>query len=454
MKLEKTLSFFLLIAALVFCISCGGKGSKYDDLDDSDAVDNDSEKEDEDKPLPVTDEDGDTDDNGDTEVNDSDTDTDTDTVTDNDTDDTDTDSDNDADDTDTDSDNDADDTDTNSDKDADDTDTNSDEDDTDTDENPDIDMDIVDGKDDPGVICTGQTKCYNTYEEINCQSDSPFFGQDALYTSQGYCNDKSFSISTDKTVVEDNHTELIWQNTIPSSYEGCTNTSGTLCLHSEAIAYCEYLKSQNYAGHNDWRLPTPDELATIIDFGKTSPAIDSEIFKMPKTSYKEFWTQNALSPKKIWYIDFETGEIKSGEDKGRYVRCVSGELEKAEFSIMNADSEQKIVKDPVHNLFWTYTASEQSLSWQEALEHCQKLNYNGVHGWRLPSVNELATILDYSISKPASSFPSLEESSSPIFWTSTSYQQNIGTAWRISSSTGEVGASDKVDFIYKVLCVK
>ena len=332
MKLEKTLSFFLLIAALVFCISCGGKGSKYDDLDDSDAVDNDSEKEDEDKPLPVTDEDGDTDDNGDTEVNDSDTDSD------NDTDDTDTDSDNDADDTDTDSDNDADDTDTNSDKDADDTDTNSDEDDTDTDENPDIDMDIVDGKDDPGVICTGQTKCYNTYEEINCQSDSPFFGQDALYTSQGYCNDKSFSISTDKTVVEDNHTELIWQNTIPSSYEGCTNTSGTLCLHSEAIAYCEYLKSQNYAGHNDWRLPTPDELATIIDFGKTSPAIDSEIFKMPKTSYKEFWTQNALSPKKIWYIDFETGEIKSGEDKGRYVRCVSGELEKAEFSIMNADS--------------------------------------------------------------------------------------------------------------------
>ena len=80
-----------------------------------------------------------------------------------------------------------------------------------------------------------------------------FFGQDAWYASLGKCAPQSFTVQTisNQKVVLDNNTGLMWQQTIPTDpykWDG-------------AVSYCNSL---SYAGYSDWRLPTPQELLTIV----------------------------------------------------------------------------------------------------------------------------------------------------------------------------------------------
>lgn len=445
MKTNFSLCFLLLFAVpLLFCSSCSDGDDKYDIPDDVSAdTDSGSEKPDSDNADSNTD-----------------TDDETDTANDNDATDTDNPSDDDADtgdETDTASDDDAADTGDKPDNDNDNTDTDSDDDgDSSSDEDTDDPGDsgyIDNNDDDPQIICTGQTQCFNNSKSIDCpaSSDKNFFGQDAQYASKGYCLNKSFSVpGNNDQIVIDNITGLIWQRNTPSTYEGCSVNSGALCLHSDAINYCEHLNIGNY----DWRLPTPEEIATIIEFGKKIPAINEDFFSIPLVSDKDFWTItiDASSSNKIWYADFKEGSIKLGDDEGKYVRCVAGtnKLEEPHFRILNEGEDEEIVEDSAHNLLWT-KIPQPDLEWAQALRYCQKLTHNG-GGWRLPNINELLSIINYSKSNPASDFPSLP---SAFLWTSTSYENTPGYAWAIRSKTGTLEpAGDKQAFTGRAICVK
>ncbi len=430
--MKKTLSFLLLFAAFVFCISCGGKGSKYDVDYDNTASDNDSDEPDE----PASDDDSDTssDDDADT-TPDSDGDnseiihTDMDDIVDDDIEIPEEDQDKDSED---DTDPGENDTDPAEDKDTDDTDSS---------EQPDIDE-----KEDPAVLCTGQTQCYNTYQEIGCnQTDSSFYGQDGFYASQGYCLTKSLDASAD--LVTDNITGLVWQRKLPQKYDGCTGNAGATCLHEQAVEYCSSLE---YGGYSDWRLPSPEEFATIIDFGK-QPAVDSDKLPMPKTSNKNFWTRTELASSnlanpKFWYVNFSNGETVDDEDNAKYVRCVRGsQIEKPQFKVLS-----ETVEDTVHNLIWTKDVNSTLSTWEAALNYCQTLEYGGHSDWRLPSINELASILDYSQKEPASQFPDL---TSTYFWSSTS-SSYIPNAWTVIFSSGKIiSTTDKTNNA-RVICVR
>lgn len=450
MKLEKTFAFFLLIAALVFCVvSCGGKGSKYDDLDDYDAVDNDSEKEDEDKPLPVTDEDTDTDDSN-VEIDDDKIHDDADSEPDNENpDNTDTVDDSDHSRPDGDNPNNPDD----EDPDIPDNDMTDDKDDNGNDDTPEEnDEDPFPGKEDPAVICTGLTACYNLFEEMECPDykNEDFFGQDAQYAEKQYCLKRSFSTTTSSETVTDNITALIWQKNTPEQIEGCSGNSGKTCSHQEAVNYCNNLNLEG----KTWRLPTLKELETLIDFSQT-PTINQKYFNLPSTSLKKFWTEtdSQVNNGKFWVIDFGTALISDeASNKFFYPKCVSGnELSDSEFEeTVDQTTSQKIIKDEVNNLIWT-TCDNSLHTWQSALNYCKTLNYAGRKNWRLPNINELATIINYSRSAPASDFPSI---GSAYFWSSSTNSTNIKQAWRTYTYSGEISYGDKTKENHKVICVK
>ena len=84
------------------------------------------------------------------------------------------------------------------------------------------------------------------------------------------------------------------------------------------------INKQGYGGHTDWRVPTIDELKTLI-VEDARPAIDLEAF--PETPCRWFWssTPYAYSSSSAWGVHFDPGYVYSGgRASASYVRLVRG----------------------------------------------------------------------------------------------------------------------------------
>jgi hypothetical protein len=233
-------------------------------------------------------------------------------------------------------------------------------------------------------ICTGQDKCYNKDEEISCPAEGEdFFGQDAQYAANGFCRPKNFEIrgSGSETTVYDNNLELEWQQTI--SEDDYT--------WADAVSHCEDLE---YAGYDDWRLPSPKELLSIVDNSRISPMIDTAYF--PDTPPENFWTskQYIIDTTQSWYVDFNYyyGASYYYTDRTYKVRCVRGQS-LPEGNFQESENAYRIVTDTNTGLIWQKDYAVKR--WQEALYYCENLKYATYSDWRLPNKNELISLINY-----------------------------------------------------------
>ncbi len=84
------------------------------------------------------------------------------------------------------------------------------------------------------------------------------------------------------------------------------------------------------------------------------------------------------------------------------------------------------------------TGNISQLDWFTAISYCEGLNLGGRIDWRLPNINELGSIIDYSIS----SGPVIDSSAFPntrryLYWSSSTYSSTFGTrVWYINFDTG------------------
>ena len=281
-------------------------------------------------------------------------------------------------------------------------------------------------------ICTGQNKCYNDSEEIACPTieEADFFGQDAWYAENGYCAPKKFTIDStveDQKTVIDLNTGLEWQQTVENSKYSWENADN----------YCREL---NYAGKSGWRLPTRKEFYSIIDNGRTNPATDPEYFN----STEKFWTSTVNAQENStnkWYVDFSDGS--SGIEKTqKYVRCVRGEEPPEAVLVPSTVEGDDIMTDTTSGLVWQDIHGGGSNTWLQALEYCASLDYAGFSDWRLPSLNELLSIINDDKTSPASDFTNVAKMP---YWTSTSSMTDPSQALYINFSTGRIGASYKTN---------
>jgi hypothetical protein len=114
-------------------------------------------------------------------------------------------------------------------------------------------------------------------------------------------------IDKEDGAILDTRTNLLWQQNPPK--EGMT--------WQEANKYC---KSLTLAGYKDWRLPTFDELKTLIN-KKYNPTIDS-IFKCVLSYY---WSSSSyvFFPSYAWFVSFYDGYVDGGRKGNSYfVRAV------------------------------------------------------------------------------------------------------------------------------------
>ncbi|MCE4371797.1 DUF1566 domain-containing protein [Xanthomonas hortorum] len=76
--------------------------------------------------------------------------------------------------------------------------------------------------------------------------------------------------------------------------------------HQTAEQACKALQ---LGGHHDWRLPTRQELLSLVDLTRHAPAIDTNVF--PDFPSEWFWTSDlcAWSSASAWSVNFNGGGV-------------------------------------------------------------------------------------------------------------------------------------------------
>lgn len=86
-----------------------------------------------------------------------------------------------------------------------------------------------------------------------------------------------------------------------------------LCGSAKGEHYCttqnyiHLMNEQGLCGYDDWRLPTREELRSIVHYGTQKPSIDKSYF--PNTVSSAYWTstQDISNRFSVWVINFEDG---------------------------------------------------------------------------------------------------------------------------------------------------
>ncbi len=104
------------------------------------------------------------------------------------------------------------------------------------------------------------------------------------------------------------------------------------------------------------------------------------------------------------------------------------------------------VLDRETGLVWERNTLKEARSWIAAQIYCYQLEIGGRKGWRLPTIDELATLVDSSQSNPALPMKHLFTNvKSSYYWSSTTRADSTDYAWRVYFGNGDV------DYLYKSL---
>ena len=293
------------------------------------------------------------------------------------------------------------------------------------------------------IVATGQTTCYGNHDEIDPPvPGQPFYGQDAQFQA----HPASYTLSTDGLTVHDNVTGLTWQRSPDTDRDGALTWRDKLTL-PQAEALPTKLNAARFGGFDDWRLPSIKELYSLFDARGTDPSgpldvdtsrlrpfLDTKFFKFAygdtRAGERVIDSQYASSTKyvgqsvpglgKLFGANFADGRIKGydlqmpggGREKTFFVICVRGNPAYGRNDFH--DNGDGTVTDRATGLTWSKADSGQGMNWQAALAWVQKKNverFLGHNDWRLPSVKELQSIVDYTRAPDASQSPAID----PVF---------------------------------------
>ncbi len=112
------------------------------------------------------------------------------------------------------------------------------------------------------------------------------------------------------------------------------------------------------------------------------------------------------------------------------------------------------VLDNETGLVWEKSPETTPRNWSDAISYAYNKTLGGRKGWRLPTVEELASLADPALSNPAlpkgHPFTNVQ---SDTYWSSTTFVGNTNGAWTVYFYTGGVSVFNKSSNIY-AWCVR
>ncbi len=239
------------------------------------------------------------------------------------------------------------------------------------------------------------------------------------------------------------------------------NESVSDANHSGAQSFCE---NSVFALKSDWRLPTIDELNTLANRSKSNPVSFSELDGMKSSGF--YWSLTAYkrgASSNMHYIYAMNGGLSLawGDTLNGHVRCVR-DTKEPRYEPLNRSNS--VVYDAVHGLEWSdYSGlifvnggvrpnSIKEGTFAEAIAGCESLYSANKRDWRLPNINELATVVDFDKSSGSIFDNAFSLHSSGDYISSTTYEQSNSSALYINSK-GFILAGSK-SRTYKYRCVR
>jgi len=113
------------------------------------------------------------------------------------------------------------------------------------------------------------------------------------------------------------------------------------------------------------------------------------------------------------------------------------------------------VLDKETGLVWDKSPDTTQRTWTSAISHCYTREIGGRKGWRLPTVEQLASLVDNTQSNP--SLPSghpFSNVQSALYWSSTTSAVQTAHAWGVDFSVGGVNDDGSKGSDGRVWCVR
>jgi len=103
----------------------------------------------------------------------------------------------------------------------------------------------------------------------------------------------------------------------------------------------------------------------------------------------------------------------------------------------------EIVEDSLTGLTWTRrNVGGKRMTWSDAKAACTAAREGGFDDWRLPTIQELLTLVDYSRTQPA--IDPAFECESNWYWSATPYSASpAGCAWSVGFGYGDSFCNDQ-----------
>jgi len=121
------------------------------------------------------------------------------------------------------------------------------------------------------------------------------------------------------------------------------------------------------------------------------------------------------------------------------------------------DNKDGTIKDTKTGLIWVKNPHtdlpdkfKNYMTWKDAIAACKELNFSGHKDWRLPTIEELRELVDYTRGakpgEPAIDTKFFSDTKCNWYWSSTPCAWGSGCAWCVSFSSGDVSSVGKASY--------
>ena len=330
------------------------------------------------------------------------------------------------------------------------------------------------------ILHTGVSQCFDDQgAQIDCRNT----GQDAAVGSGLRWSGARFE-SLSEDLIRDCLTGLIWTR-------NCSLFEYPIDWH-ESLDLINEMKREGRFDRTDWRLPNRRELRSLIDHSEREPALPRP-YPFVNVNLSWYWTSTtaARNAAYAWYVHLEGGRMFYGKKTDYFwawpVAGTSAVLPRTGEKRCNDDgipvrpdhlvghngwvglgtpwpeprffARKDRVFDALTGLTWQVgnIFDHQPLSWSDGLEAAEALAQRSGQPWRMPTINELESLVDASEHTPALPRGHPFRNHQQGYWSSTTSGFEKGWAYVLYLDKGAVGVgykSNKDFYLWPVLSPK